>query len=171
MNTQLCPTVCLLGEGEGEKQSPPDLSPSRCSLGRPGCGVSTWPNNGAGGGARLILLSTALQRPRCGSVLTGRVLQLSQMPGPPPSSAHPRKLALLAVSCSGREWPEFPRAMWEQSVCALPGQGTPPHPTSEALSFRPVRVGAWCLGWSAWGQPRAGLAAVKQRAEGHGGGF
>lgn len=74
----------------------------------------------------------------------------------------------MAVSCSGREWPQFPRAVWEQSVSARPGQGTAPNPTEEALVTRPMRVGARCRGRSAWGRPRAGLARDLGEAAGGG---
>lgn len=129
MNTQLCPTVCFLGEGEGENQSPPDLSPSPCSLGRPGCGVSTWPNNGAGGGARLILSSTALQRPRCGKVLTGRVLQLSQMPGAPTLLRSPQEAGSVGRVLLRQGVARVPEGhVGTECLCpARPGYTSPPY--------------------------------------------
>lgn len=42
------------------------------------------------------------------------------------------------------------------SLCSTgPGCVSPTLPQEKLVTQGPMRMGVWCLGWSAWGRPRA----------------
>lgn len=129
MNTQLCPTVCFPGKGKAGNQSPPrpqSLTPLSGKARAAGSPLGLIMEQEAREDWFVVHSSVKAKMPR-NPDWEGPGAEPDPW-GPPPSTSTNRKLALLAVSCSDREWLEFPRAMWEQSVSARPGQGTPPQP-------------------------------------------
>ncbi|EPQ02974.1 hypothetical protein D623_10031113 [Myotis brandtii] len=93
-----------------------------------------------------------LQNAQMHQLILGRLVAAALSPWP--AFSGPQEAGSVAVSCSDREWPEFLRAMWEQSVSARPGQGTPPNPTEEALVTRPDEGGHLVLRLVSMGAPQ-----------------